>query len=68
MLSKNLAVLKRKHEHNLLDQRSVIDRHQCHMAAKFGVFVVEDHCKLASLYRLPKLHQGPYKSHFTETH
>ena len=62
MLCKNLAFLKHKHEYNLLDERSVIDRHRYHMAAKFGVFAVEDQCKLPSLYRLPR----PYKSHFTE--
>ena len=32
------------------------------MAAKFGVFVDEDHSKLPTLYRLPKLHKRPYKS------
>ena len=36
-------------EHNLLDERSVVDRHRCHMAAKFGVFVDEDHSKLPTL-------------------
>ena len=30
------------YEHNLLDERSVIDKHRCQMAAKFGVFVDED--------------------------
>ena len=34
------------------------------MAAKFGVFVDEDHSKLPSLYWLPKLHKRPYKSRF----
>ena len=28
--------------------RYVIDRHMCHMAAKFGVFVGEDHGKLVT--------------------
>ena len=32
------------------------DRHRCHMAAKFGLFVDEDHSKLPTLYWLPKLH------------
>ena len=32
------------------------------MAAKFGVFVNEDHSKLPTLYWLPKLHKRPYKS------
>ena len=34
------------------------------MAAKFGLFVDEDHRKLPTLYWLPKLHKRPYKSRF----
>ena len=34
------------------------------MAAKFGMFVDEHPGKLPMLYVLPKLHKGPYKSHF----
>ena len=36
------------------------------MAAKFGLFVDEDHSKLPTLYwlGLPKLHKRPYKSCF----
>ena len=34
------------------------------MAAKFGLFVDEDHSKLPMLYWLPKLHKRPYKSRF----
>ena len=34
------------------------------MAAKFGLFVDEDHGKLPTLYWLPKLHKRPYKSRF----
>ena len=34
------------------------------MAAKFGVFVDEDHSKRPMLYWLPKLHKGPYKLRF----
>ena len=34
------------------------------MAAKFGVFVNEDHSKLRTIYWLPKLHKRPYKSRF----
>ena len=30
----------------LLDEKPVVDRHRCHMAAKFGVFVDENHDKL----------------------
>ena len=34
------------------------------MAAKFWLFVDEDHSKLPTLYWLPKLHKRPYKSRF----
>ena len=34
------------------------------MAAKFGLFVDEDHSKLPTLYWLHKLHKRPYKSRF----
>ena len=34
------------------------------MAAKFGVFVDEDHNRLPTLYWLPKRHKQPYKSRF----
>ena len=34
------------------------------MAAKFGLFVDEDHSKLPMLYWLPKLHKRSYKSRF----
>ena len=34
------------------------------MAAKFGLFIDEDHSKLPTLYWLPKLHKRPYKSRF----
>ena len=34
------------------------------MAAKFGVFVDEDHRKLPTLFWLPKLHKCPNKSRF----
>ena len=34
------------------------------MAAKFGVFVDEDHSKLPTLYWLPKFHKRPYNSRF----
>ena len=45
-------------EHNLLEHRSVVDRYWCHMAAKFDVFVGENHDNLFTLYRLTK----PYKN------
>ena len=41
----------------MFDDMSVVDRHRCHMAAKFGLFVDEDHSKLSTLYWLPKLHK-----------
>ena len=47
--------------HNRLEKTSMVDKHGCHMAAKFGLFVDEDHRKLPWLYWLPKLHKGPYK-------
>ena len=34
------------------------------MAAKFGLFVDNDHSKLPTLYRLPKLHKQSYKLRF----
>ena len=34
------------------------------MAAKFGLFVDEDHSKFPTFYWLPKLHKRPYKSRF----
>ena len=37
-----------------------MDKHQCGMAAKFDVFVNEDHSKLPTLYWLPKLRKQPY--------
>ena len=40
-------------EHNRLDETSIVDRHRCHIAAKFGLFVDEDHSKLSMLYWLP---------------
>ena len=50
------------YEHNRLGETSIVDRHRCHMATKFGVFVDEDHSKLPLLYWFPKLHKRPYKS------
>ena len=37
------------------------------MAAKFGVFVDDDHSKHPTLYWLPKLHKRPYKARFIAT-
>ena len=50
------------YEHNRHDERSVVDKHGCHMMAKFGLFVNEDHSKIPTYYSLSKLHKRPYKS------
>ena len=62
-LKQELSTAK-TYEHNRLDKTSIVDRHRCHMATKFGLFVDEDHSKLPTLYWLPKLHKRPYKSRF----
>ena len=31
------------YDHNRLDKTSVVDKHRCHLAAKFGVFADGDH-------------------------
>ena len=62
-LKQELSTAK-TYEHNRLDEMSVLDRHRCHLAAKFVVFVDEDYSKLPTLYWLPKLHKRPYKSLF----
>ena len=56
------TVTVKTYEHNKLDEMSVVDKHWYHKAAKFGVFVDEDHNKVPTLYKLPKLHKWPYKS------
>ena len=43
----------RTYEHNRLHEASIVDRHRCHMEAKFVVFVDEDHSKIPRLYWLP---------------
>ena len=63
ILKQELGTAK-AYEHNLLDERSVVYRHWCHMAAKFGVFVDKDHRKVPTSYWLPKLHKILYKSRF----
>ena len=62
-LKQELSTTK-TYEHNRLGNTSIVDRHRCHKAAKFGVFVDEDHPKLPALYWLPKLHKLSYKSRF----
>ena len=52
------------YERNRLDETSVVDNHRCYMAAKFGVFVDEDHSKLPTLYWLPKLYKRLYNSFY----
>ena len=41
-----------------------MNRHRCHMAARFGMFVNKDHIKLPTIHWLPKLHKRPFKSRF----
>ena len=43
-LKQELSTAK-PYEHNLPDERYVVDRHQCHMAAKFGGYlnIIKDH-------------------------
>ena len=60
ILKQELSTAKTS-EHKLPNESSVIDRHWCHIAARFGVFVDEDHDKLLTLYWLPKLNKRPYK-------
>ena len=55
----SLHIERPSYEHNLLNEKSVIDRHRCHMAAKFAVLVVEDHTKLPTSYWLPTIHKKP---------
>ena len=44
----------------LLNERVVVDIHQCRMAAKFGIFVNEKFDKIPTLSCLPKLHKIQY--------
>ena len=48
----------------MLDEKSGVDKHWCHMAAMFSVSVGESHGKLSSLNWLSKLHRRLYKSRF----
>ena len=57
---KQELITAKTYEHNRLDETSVVDRHRCHMAARLGMFVDEDHSKLPPLYWLPKLHKRPF--------
>ena len=43
---------------------TVVDRHRCHMTAKFRLIDDEDHSELPTLYWLLKLHKRPIKSRF----
>ena len=68
MLCSSVNTLKQErstaktYEHTRLDKTYVVDRHRCHRAAKFEVFVDEDHSRLLSLYWLHKLQKRLYKS------
>ena len=55
----NCRMVNQASMHNLLDKNYVVYRHRCHMAAKFGVFVDEDHSRLPTSYWLPQLYKYP---------
>ena len=57
----NVVVVLKDALHPVLQQHSVIDRHQCHIwsPAKFGVLADENHEKLHTLYWLYKPHISP---------
>ena len=38
-LKRQALCTAKTYERNLLDERSVVDRHRCHMAAEFGVLL-----------------------------
>ena len=63
-LKQELDTANKTYEYNLLDEKYMVDRHRCHMASQFGVFVDEDHSKPPTLYWIPKLHERPNKSRF----
>ena len=63
-MATQFSCIKKTYEHNRLDETSIVDRHRCHLAAKFGLFVDEDYSKPPTLYWLPILHKRPYKSRF----
>ena len=48
ILKQGLSTAKTS-EHNLLDLRSVVDRHRCHMAAQLSVFVDGNHSEIPTL-------------------
>ena len=60
-LKEELSIAK-TYEHTTFDETSIVDRHRCHMAAKFGLFADEDHSKLHTLhvYWLPALKVAIY--------
>ena len=51
-------------KHNLLDERSVVDRHQSHMAAKFGVCLIRIMATFLRYIGYKKYIKRPYKSRF----
>ena len=46
------------YKHNLLDGCSLIDRHRCHYAVSFDVFVDEDRDTLSMLYWIPRSYRS----------
>ena len=51
------------YEHYLLDEGSVVGRYPVEMTAMFGVFVIEKHYTLPTLYWLPKHHKKYHIRH-----
>ena len=49
ILKQELSTAK-TYEHTLLQEKSVVDRHPCKIAAKFGLAVDADHSKFPTLY------------------
>ena len=49
---KNLGNAK-TYGHNLLEETTIVDRHQCHLPAKFSVFADEGRDKLPTIHWLP---------------
>ena len=54
----------RAYEQTSEKEKSVINNHIFHNAARFAVSVNEDQERLPTFYWLPKLHKKPYKARF----
>ena len=63
ILKQELSTAK-TYEHNMVDEKYVIDRHRCHMTAKFGVFVDEDNSKHVTLTSAVKFLEIFFRNNF----